>query len=79
MSDHEDASTSLGASVSPVHHPVGPPIPEVFQTMRDRGEVVPVVGAEKSGRVLDDHPSGAGFVNDPLILTDESGELEEVA
>jgi hypothetical protein len=80
MSDHEDSLASLGRSeVSPVNHPVGPPIPEVFQTTDDRCHVSSVVGSEKPGRVLDDHPAGLEVGDEPLVLTDESGELVEVS
>jgi hypothetical protein len=72
MSDHEDSLASLGrAEVSPVHHSIRPPIPEVPQDTEDGGCVPPPVAPEESGGVLDDHPAGLGVVEDP-------GELEEV-
>jgi hypothetical protein len=80
MSDHDDSLASLRRSaLSPVHHPVGPPIPEFFQSQDDGCHVPPVVGLEEPGGVLDDHPAGIGGVDEPLILVEESGELEVVA
>jgi len=89
MSDHEDALASLGrAEISSVHHPVRPPIPEVFQAPDDGGHVPsPSVDAilpstwagEEADRILDDHPAGLGFVNETEVLSDESLELEVVA
>jgi hypothetical protein len=88
MSDHEDSLASLGrAEVSRIHHPVRPPIPDVFQAPDDGGHVpsssvdaAPSTWAlEEPDRVLDDHPSGAGAVNETEVLSDESLELEVVA
>jgi hypothetical protein len=89
MSNHEDTLASLGrAEVSSVHHPVGPPIPEVFQAPDDGGHVPPgpvdsvlpsTWAGEEADRILDDHPSGLGFVNESEVLSDEALELEVVA
>ena len=89
MSDHEDSLPSLGRSEeSRIHHPVGPPIPDVFQTPDDGGHVpscsvdsvLPSLWAgEEPDRILDDHPSRAGAVDESEVLSDESLELEVVA
>jgi hypothetical protein len=82
MSDHDDSTPSLGcAEVSPVHDPVGPPIPEVFQTTDDGGHVVSGLAGrgEKPFGILDDHPSGLGRINESEVLSEESGELVEEA
>jgi hypothetical protein len=80
MADHENATASLGCSeVSPVHHPVGPPIPEVFQATEDGGCVASVVTLEKPFGILDDDPSGAGLVDETEVLSEESVELPEEA
>jgi len=86
MSDHEAAlsfgwraSVSSGqVEVSPVHHPVVPPIPELFQTPNDGGHVSSGVGLEDAGRVLEDHPLGTSFCQEPLVLSDAPDELEVV-
>ena len=89
MSDHEDSLASLGrAEMSCVHHAVGPPIPEVFQTPDDGGHVpsptvdavLPSTGAgAEADRVLADHPAGLSGVNAPEVLADKALELEVVA
>jgi hypothetical protein len=80
MCDHEDSWASLGrAGVSPVHDPVGPPIPELNQRPDHGCHVPPVIGSEEAGRVLDDDPPWSGCVDEFGVLTDESGELVEVA
>jgi hypothetical protein len=89
MSDHEDALPSLGAAeVSCVHHPVRPPIPDVFQTPDDGGHVPsPSIDAvlpstwagEEADRIFDDHPAGLGVIDETEVLSDESLELEVVA
>jgi hypothetical protein len=82
MADHENSTASLGCTeVSPVHHPVGPPIPEVFQSTRDGSEVVPGPAGtrEKPFGVLDDDPSGSGLVDQSEVLFEESVELPEEA
>jgi len=78
MADHENSTASLGcAEVSPVHHPVGPPIPEVFQTTEDGGCVPSLVTSEKPFGVLDDDPPGSRFVDESEVLVEESVELPE--
>jgi len=89
MSDHEDALPSLGrAEMSCVHHPVRPPIPEVFQAPDDGGHVpspsvdsvLPSTWAgEEADRVLDDHPAWLGLIDEAEVFSDETLELEVVA
>jgi hypothetical protein len=78
MADHENSTASLGrAEASPVHHPEGPPIPEVFQSTEDGGCVPSLVTSEKPFGVLDDDPPGSGLVNEPEVLFEQTVELPE--
>lgn len=78
MSDNDDAGTLLGTSeTARVHHPEGPPIPELFQCTEDSCVVSPFVETEQSGRVLKDHPSCASFVDKSQVFVDESVEFPE--
>ena len=88
MSDHEDSLASLGrAEVSRIHHPVGPPIPEVFQAPDDGGHVpsgpvdsvlASTWAGEEPDRVFDDHPAWLGVVDETEVFANESLELEVV-
>jgi hypothetical protein len=84
MADHDDSTASLGCTqASPVHHPVGPPIPEVFQTTGDRGHVpagaVGPAGAAREARACATASAGRG--EKPLGVLDDdpsgSGLVDE--
>jgi hypothetical protein len=78
MPDHDDSTASLGCTqTSPVHHPVGPPIPEVFQTTGDCCHVASLVTGEKPFGILDDDPPGSGAVDESEVLGEEPVELPE--
>jgi hypothetical protein len=78
MADHDDSTSSLGCTeTSAVHHPVGPPIPDVFQTTDDCCHVSSLVTGEKPLGVLDDDPPGSGVVDESEVLLEEPVELPE--
>jgi hypothetical protein len=85
MTDQHDSGATLGGAStgrgeeSAVHHPVGPPIPEVLQPAGDRREISAAGGGEEPGGVLDDDPAGSlgveavGLAEDPVELPEQPG------
>src|SRR4051812_13141243 len=76
MPDDDHSTPSLGASdSSAVHHPVGPPIPETFQSQENCSQVSSSVAGQKPVDIFENRPSGSGCVNETKVFVDESLEL----
>jgi hypothetical protein len=76
MRDKDDALASLGASdASAVNHPVGPPIPEAFQSQDDCGHVASAIACEETVCVFKNCPAWTSGVHESEVFCDESLKL----